>query len=609
MHLPTDLSPHGLAVLCLTLFGLFLFSRSRIPIETSSLLILSVLILGFSIFPYEVKGKPIEPIEFFSGLSNEALIAISALMMASEGLVRTGALAPLGRYISRYWSKAPMFSFLFMLVVTAIVSAFMNNTPQVILMIPLLIGVAAKTGMPASSTLMPMTFAAQIGGMATPIGTSLNLLVISSAVGLGVQKFGMFDFAMPAVIAGGIGMLFLWLVAPKILPLREPRLPDLSPRLFSAHLLLPAEGKVIGKTLSEALKSCAKDVKATSILREDTMRVAALPDVVLKAGDQLLLKDTPERLKEAEQALGGALYVGTQRIDDNNPLSDKDQQLAELVVTKNSPLLGRTLERIHMDEYLRLTPLALSHEGQELRRGTSDLFDTRLAVGDVILIQGERDRIAEIRNTGEMLVLDATSDLPETSKAWLAMLIMLGVVVTASVKILPVASSAVIGVLVMILTGCLTWRDAFRAVDSQMIFLTVASIALSFAMVQTGAAQYLAENFVHLVSGLSGMWIVSGLMLFMAILSNIISNSAAAVIGTPIAVKIALAMGYAPEPFVLAVLFGVNMSYSTPMADNCNLLVYSAGNYRFTDFMRLGIPLTLVMWAAYSFLLPHFFPL
>lgn len=609
MTLIDGLSNHGFAVLVLTLVALFLFSRPRLPIETSSLLILAILIVGFSIFPYESNGKAIDTIDFFNGLSNEALIAISALMMASESLVRTGALAPVGRLVSRYWNRMPMVAFLLVLASTALVSAFMNNTPQVVLMIPLLIGVAIKTGLPSSGMLMPMTFSAQIGGTMTPIGTSLNLLVIASAASLGIERFGMFDFALPALIAGSAGVLFLWLVAPRLLPHRDPRLPDVSPRLFTAQLQITENSAADGKTLLEATKESGVDVRSVSIIRPPGLHIAALPDVVLRAGDQLMVKDTPDKLKELERVMGATLYVGQEQFSADNPPTDKGQQLAELVVTRNSGMAGRTLNDIHLDEFFRIVPLALHHEGQELLRGTGTLHNTPLSVGDVVLVQGDRERIAEIRTSGEMLVLDATSDLPETSKAPLALLIMLGIVLLVTFKVMPVASSAMLGVLAMILTGCLNWRTALHALDSQMIFLTVASIALSFAMVHTGAAQFLADLFAQSTQDLSGPAIVSGLMLFMAILSNIISNNAAAVIGTPIAIKIAENLSYSPEAFVLAVLFGVNMSYSTPMADNCNLLVYSAGGYKFTDFMRVGIPLTLIMWMMYSFLLPHFFPL
>ena len=199
--------------------------------------------------------------------------------------------------------------------------------------------------------------------------------------------------------------------------------------------------------------------------------------------------------------------------------------------------------------------------------------------------------------------------MPETRKAPLALAIMAMIILAASLRIAPVAIAALVGVLLMVFTGCLKWRDATRALDSSMIFLTVAAIALSLALVKTGAAAFVAGQLVAVSASLPHPVILSATMIFMAVLANFVSNSAAAVIGTPIAVELARQLGLAPEPFVLAVLFGVNMGYATPLADNCNLLVFSAGGYRFKDFVRVGVPLMLIMWLTLSWLLPQYYPL
>jgi len=606
-------NPHATLVLILTLGALALFSRDKIPIETSSLLIIALLGLGFTLFPYKDEIGELDTASFFQGFGNEALIAICALMVASESLVRTGALTPVGRLMSRYWSYSPPMSFLAMLVVTAILSAFMNNTPQVVLMIPILVSVSLRSGMAASGTLMPMTFAAQIGGMATPIGTSLNLLVIGSAAALGVQRFGMFDFFIPAALAGSVGITFLWLIAPRILPNRKPKMPDTSPRLFTASFIIPQESKAVGLNISEAIQRTGGRMKINRLERAK-IAVLPLPDTTLEAGDRVIIRDTPERLKEIEQAWGATLDAAGHtengvHTDEPKSWTDKDQQLAELVITPHSPLVGYTLAQSAFDEQYQLTPLALHRVLKGIETPVNDIEHTQLRLGDVLLIQGPVERIAALRQSGDLIVLDASTPLPQTRKATLSLIIMGLIVLASSLKILPVAQSAIAGVFLMIATGCLDWRSATRALDRQMIMLTVASIALSTAMVKTGAALFLAQEFAHYTANLPGTWVLSALILFMAIMANMVSNSAAAVIGTPIAVKLAEQLGHAPEPYVLAVLFGVNMSYATPMADNCNLLVYGAGNYKFTDFLRVGIPLTLLMWAAYSILLPVFFPL
>src|SRR5688572_8183625 len=220
----------------LTASALVLFTRERVPIEVTSILVRTLLAIGLTLFPFEGKAGKLEAEEFFLGFGNDALVAICALMMASYGLVRTGALLPVGRWTAALWSQHPQVAMLALVVSTTFISAFMNNTPQVVMMIPILVSVAMRSGTAASKTLMPMTFSAQLGGVLTPIGTSLNLLVVSTAADLGVPRFDVFDFFVPGVIVASAGCAYLWLVAPRLLPDRKSALSDTSPRVFSAVL-------------------------------------------------------------------------------------------------------------------------------------------------------------------------------------------------------------------------------------------------------------------------------------------------------------------------------------------------------------------------------------
>jgi di/tricarboxylate transporter len=602
--------PHAIAVMALTLIALYLFSRESIAIETSSLLIVALLAIGFSIAPYRADGDAFEPIRFFAGFGNEALVAICALMMASQGLVSTGALAPVGRMVSRIWLVSPWLAMGVMLIVTAIISAFMNNTPQVVLMIPILASVALRSGTSPSKLLMPMTFASQIGGMGTPIGTSLNLLVIGSAASLGVARFHMFDFLAPAALAAIPGMLFLWLIAPRLLPARQHVFTDTTPRIFEAQLHLTEQSAVNGETLADAKKLTDGEMAVQALLRAPGLSIRPLPDIGLRAGDQLVVRDTSERLMEYARVLGAKLFSGETPVDTEHPLTAQDQQTAELVLTPASPLRGRTLAQANFDWQYQLIPLAIHRPGESSALGQSTgLRDIQLGIGDVLLVQGPAEQIEALKQRSELLVLDATSNVPLTAKAPLALAIMAGIVIVASLRIAPVAIAAICGVLLMVMTGCLKWRDATRALDSSMILLTVASLALSLALVTTGGAAFIAQLLVGISVSVAPAAMLSATILLMALMSNIISNSAAAVIGTPIAIELARRLGLPPEPFVLAVLFGVNMGYATPMADNCNLLVYSAGGYAFRDFVRVGVPLTIIMWLALSWILPQFYPL
>lgn len=607
MNFPLPPNVHALAVLLLTLLALILFTRERIPLETSSFMILIALAVGFELFPFQKNGEVFHAVDFFHGFGHEALVAVCALMIAGQAIVRTGALEPVGITLSRLWRISPKISLLLTLLIGAIISAFINNVPVVVLLLPILISVSTKTGMSASSTLIPMGFATTLGGTCTTIGTSTNLLVVSVAADMGLRRMEMFDFLFPAAVAASLGIVYLWLIAPRILPQREIVLADTSPRIFAAHLEILEGSPVEGKTLAEALEKINGVKKITSVERGQDNFMLPLPSIILKAGDHLAIRDTPERLKEFEKILEGTLYPedsNTEPIDDTHPLKAEDQQIAEIVVIEGSLLQGATINRMQFSERYGLITMALHRPGMHLQKLDDKIGDIPLRAGDILLVQGPREKVSSLKRAKDFLVLDATMDLPYTQKAPIAGTIMLGIIITAATGILPIAIAAPLGALLMIMTGCLGWRDATSALSTQVILIVAASLALGIALLKTGGADYLAQLFLALAGNGPSWLIISGLMLLMAILTNIVSNNAAAVIGTPIAISIASQVGQTPEPFVLAVLFGSNMCYATPIAYKTNLLVMNAGNYTFNDFLRAGIPLILLNLLALSLLLP-----
>ncbi len=607
MSLPALPNPHALATLAMTIIALTLFTRKRIPLETSSLLVLVALTVVFELFPFRIDGGILHAVDFFSGFGHEALIAVCALMIAGQGLIRTGALEPIGHSLAGLWARRPALSLLLTLVTAAATSAFINNVPVVVLLMPILISVSLRTGTAASSSLMPMGFATILGGMSTTIGTSTNLLVVTLAADIGLRRMDMFSFLVPAAVAGGLGIFYLWLIAPRLIPLRQMPLADTSPRVFTAHLGVLEGSRAEGMKLSEAMKLTGGKMKVKSIERGPTTFVFPLPDVVLRAGDHLVVSDTPDRLKEFEKVLGGALYPEDsedQPFDEDHPLKADDQQIAEVVVVEGSALTGTTLSRMRFADRYKLITLALHRAGWERDVMRDEVGDVTLQPGDVLLVQGPREQVSNLKRGGEVLVLDATADLPFTRKAPRALAIMIGIIVTAAIGLLPIAVSATCGVLLMILAGCLGWRDVTRALSVQVIMIVVTSLALGAALLKTGAAEYLAQVFVSLTGGASPRVALSGLILLLAVLTNIVSNNAAAVIGTPIGISIAHQLGLDPEPFVLAVLFGANMSFSTPMAYKTNLLIMNAGGYTFGDFIKIGTPLIIITWLVLSWLLP-----
>jgi len=443
---------HALFVMMLVVTALLLFSSEKIPLASSSLLILIILILFFHLFPYTIDGKTISAKDFFSGFGHEALITVSALMIAGQGLVVTGALEPVGRYLARQWQKHPSFTLLQTLIVGATLSAFVNNTPIVILLLPILISVSLRTSTNASSILMPVGFATLIGGMSTTIGTSTNLLVVSVAADLGMKHFTMFDFIVPALIAGAVGIVYLWLVAPGISAIREPRLKSTSARLFSAQLCLTGSNKAVDKMLSEVVALTSGHMIVLQILRgSEGSTLVPLPDVILRDGDRLVLRDSPEKLMEFEKLLDGTLFSGNLPVNESHPLNEADQEIAEVVVIPGSTLDGTTLNRVRFTDRYHLQVLAL-HRVNRWRRGVESKHagEVILKPGDIILIQGARERIKNLKMSRNLLILDERLSLPHSAKASMSLIIMCFIILTAALGLLPISVSAMTGVLLII---------------------------------------------------------------------------------------------------------------------------------------------------------------
>ena len=323
----------------------------------------------------------------------------------------------------------------------------------------------------------------------------------------------------------------------------------------------------------------------------------------LKAGDRLTTTNTPDNLREFATQLDALLYTGEHLVDEQNPLAEQGQQLAEVAITAGSRLLGRRLTEAGLQSRYGLRFLAFHRVGrvENPRRGFLD--KVALEVGDVLLVQADTEELTAAKTGADFLVLDGSVDLPHTSKAPLAMGILIAVVAAAASGVAPIAVSATAGCLLLIVTGCLSWRDATNALSTQVILIVVSSLALGMALMKTGGADYLAQLFLAATFGMPAWVVLTALILMMALMTNIISNNAAAVIGTPIAINIAAQLGMPVEPFVLAVLFGANLSFATPMAYKTNLLVMNAGGYKFGDFVRVGVPLMLLMWLTLSVVL------
>ncbi|MCW8900235.1 MAG: SLC13 family permease [Gammaproteobacteria bacterium] len=605
------LTYHAAATLILTVLAFYFFSQSRFRLETSSLIILIVLTLIFTVFPYvHEDGTSLKPADFFSGFGHEALIAISSLMILGKSIEATGVLKLFSRKLSTYWGKMPKRIFLVTLIVSAVLSAFLNNTPIVIILIPILISIAIETNNAPSKILMPLGFATLIGGMATTIGTSTNLLIIAIAADISHVRFNMFDFTLPVLIVGSISIVYLWYVAPRMLPARQIDLTNSSQRIYNAVLFISDNSFAAENDIHEVLKKINHEVLIHKIRRRKDQYILPFPTVKLQAGDILFISGTADKLKEFESKLEGKLHninKDNDFIEGEYKNQEDDQVIAEVLVAGNSILHNQSLNKARLAEKYNIIVLAMHRLHKPTEKIDDELSKINLHQGDMLLVQGTREDINNMKEDTKLLVLDNKIDYVSSTKGPMAVATMTGVVLLAALDVLPISVSALTGAGIILLTRCLSWRDVTKALNVQVIMIIVVSLALGKALIDTGATEYLAYYFVMLTKEFTMVAIICCLIFLMSIITNVVSNTAAAVVGTPIAIHIAQQLGVPMEPFILAVLFGVNMSYATPIGYQTNLLIYSAGGYRFSDFLRVGIPLTLIMGFGFTAVLSYIY--
>jgi di/tricarboxylate transporter len=597
--------PHAIALIVVTLATFYLYTRPWIKMELVSLLLLLALVALFYLMPFGKEEALFTEVEIFEAFGHPALIAICALMILGRGLTVTGAMEPAVRFLVRLWAFNRWLGLLLTLIVAGALSAFINDTPVLVLMLPLLLGLSRRTGYSASKTLMPVNFAILAGGMLTSIGTSTNLLVLNIAQDLGMAKVGLFDFTATAALAFAVALPYLWLIAPRLLP-DTGREPIAQSRLYEARIKVDIHSKqLVGRTLSDVARVLGRPMPAVALVREDR-EWPLVESEQLAEGDALLLRDTPAGLREVASTLRADLFdrKGLERFVASD-LSKADIHLAEVVVGNESNLVGRTIKSARFAEQHRLVVIGLYRGAPRLVREVGHIADRPLNAGDVLLVQAPQDRIEKLREVPHLLLLDTSLVMPRSPLARLALAIMGGVILIAATGLLPIHLAAFMGVIAMLLTNCIRLDGIGHALSLEVVLLVASSIALGQALVHTGAAGWIAQGVTTLIRNVPPAVQLGALMGFATVLTNFVSNAAAASVGTPIAVATAQLLGVPLEPFVLAILFGANLSYATPMAYQTNLLIMSAARYRFADFVRVGLPLAVLMLTTLSFLLAY----
>ena len=601
-------SLHAAAALILMLIVFTLFATARLRIELICLGLIAVLALGFHLFPFVQEGRFTGMDIAFGGFGHSALVSICCLMILGRGLVVTGALDPAARSLAQLWRFNTVLGMLLSLVVCGALSMFVNDTPVLVLTLPMLLGLAQRVGIPASKTMMPVNCAILIGGMGTTIGTSTNLLVVSLAQDLGLKPFGVFSFTNIALTAALVALPYLWFIMPRLLPAGTGDTAE-QPRQYDSSLHIVESSRGIGQPVNALLAKQLSMIQCTGLLRAN--HTIGIDDgTVLQPYDRLLVHGTAEQLREAGEAIKAPLANPEIIAALRTPAgpNGEGQRIAEMVVGGDSTLIGLSVTEARIADKYQVAALGTSRSATTPWRHRSP-DDAHLEVGDVLLIQGTPTRLKEMEVGEGTMLLEGGIDLPHSHRSLWALAIVAGVVILASLKILPIAIAALAGTIAMLITGCVKFEGIGRALSLEVIVLIAASIALGRTLSETGAAQWLGAVFAAGLGSFPPAVVLGALMAFVTILTNFVSNAAAATVGTPLAVSLAQALSIPPEPLVLAVLFGCNLSYVTPMAYQTNLLIMGAARYRFRDFVRAGLPLALLMIVTLAWLLVKQFEL
>ncbi len=588
-------SLHAIAAMAVTIWMFVAFARGRMSIEIVSLLTIAVIAVGLYFFPLE-GSKTVDGLELaFGGFGHPALITICALMVMGRGLVVTGALEPAARFLERMFKMNLQLGLLISLLIAFSFSMFINNTPVLVLMIPIFAALAQRGAMASSKTLMPLNAASLLGGLATTIGTSTNILVVSIAVDLGMRQMGVFDFTPIVLFASLIALPYIWLVMPRLLD--DNRVDaEHGDRRFHTRLRIGGESELIGQEFAAIMHKLPEDIR---FHEKNTGPV--------QPQQRLHISGTHEALEDAVRVLRGELAPSwvLDRIRRESSAKGQDMLAVEMTVTADSRLINRTLPTSGIADLYGVAVLGI-HRPERLM-GEKDQYseggDLRIAEGDVLLVMGLPDDLQTFARSDSLLMLEGARELPRKSKALLAAVIMGVAVFTASIGVFPIAISALAGAILMFVTGCVKFDRVGRALSGQVIVLVAASIALGRIILESGAAGWLGTVLSAGLQFLPPAGVIAAIMLFVTVLTNFASNATAATVGTPIAFAIASQLGLPAEPLVLAVLFGCNLCYATPIAYQTNMLIMSEGSYEFVDYIRTGVPLVLIMVATLSILL------
>ena len=545
--------------------------------------------------------------EAFSGFASPAVITVWSVYIVSGALFRSGVADTLANFMLRLAGHSYLRLLFVIMLTVGIMSSFMNNIGAVAILLPAVVSVARKINVAPSKLLIPMAFTSLLGGKMTLIGTPPNILATSIMETYGgLEPFGFFDFTPMGAIVLAVGILYFLLVGNRLLPNRTPG-GQLSEayhvRDYLSEVRVGEKSSLVGKTLEESQLGQRYNLNVLQIQRSNKRLLVPLQDPLLREGDILLVQGSSQNILRASESLG-LEAIPEWKFEE---LSQGSQAMVEVTLSPGSHMVGKTLKQSDFRAHYGLTVLAIQHQGESI---VSNLADIPLDFGDALLIQGPEDRIAILRRDAEFLILETPPmETKRIKKAPLAVLILVGVLLVVSFRILHVSIAMLIGSMLMVLTGVLNMDEAYDSIEWKSVFLIAGMLPMGIAMQNSGTALFLAQKIVELVGDWGTVAVLMGIFLMTALTTEVMSNAAATVLVTPIAIDAARSLGANPQTFVMAVVIAAATSFLMPIGHQANVLVFGPGGYKFGDYTKVGVWLNIIIFIVVLIFLPLIWPL
>jgi di/tricarboxylate transporter len=578
--------------------AMLLLITERLPVDLTSIGIMVVLILS----------GLLKPAEAIAGFANPAVITVGAMFLISKGMVRAGAVGFISEKVRELSRGRPHLALTMILAIVGFASAFINNTPVVVLFIPIVLSLSCELDFRPSKFLIPVSYASILAGTCTLIGTSTNIIISDLSIQHGFGALSMFELSRLGVPIALVGIGFLIFVAPKLMPgMHNPvcELKNSEHRRYLAELQVPRGSRVIGENPEAYFSQKYPGMEILELIRYSHVFYPDRDPVKIAPDDLLLVKGSANDLVEILHDDLVELPMAEQGL--NFEAEKKQALIVELIIPPQSSLVGERLERSRLRRDPDIHIIAIKR--RKLHFTEQKIKDILIKIGDILLVRLPESSLARLRGETDFIIVeDVHHEIVHKRLARRAFLIFGAMVVAASTGLADILVCALAAAFLMILAGCLQLRDAYRAIDGQVLLVIIAMIALSAALEKTGAAEFYARAFLSLFSGARPVLVLSGVILLTSICTHILSNNATAILLLPIAISAAQSLAVDPKPFIVAVCFGASACFATPIGYQTNLLVYGPGGYRFSDYLKLGIPLNLLVLGMASFFIPMIWP-